>query len=320
MPRHLIAAQAQRRSLLSFPCPITRAPAALALLALYLGLSGCATLPSGKPDPRDRFERFNRTVYVFNSKLDHALLRPVARGYVKVIPQPIRTAVNNFLSNLGYPTTIVNQFLQGNFTDGASDTARLVVNTSIGIGGLFDPASRMGLDRHGADFGQTLGKWGAHSGPYLMLPLLGPSTVRDGIGLVPDWLLLHEYETVKLFHNNGYIEWSLYAINLVNLRAQLLDVDRLLDSAYDPYAFVRSAYLQRRDYLINGGAVTPDEEFPDAGDTGDLPPAAPDKGAAAVPGATAMPGAPAIPSAAPPASPAPAANPALPPPDAQPPK
>jgi phospholipid-binding lipoprotein MlaA len=97
-------------------------------------------------------------------------------------------------------------------------------------------------------------------------------------------------------------------------------VDRLLDSAYDPYAFVRSAYLQRRDYLINGGAVTPDEEFPDAGDTGDLPPAAPDKGAAAVPGATAMPGAPAIPSAAPPASPAPAANPALPPPDAQPPK
>ena len=320
MPRHLIAAQAQRRSPLSCPRPITRAPAALALLALYLGLSGCATLPSGKPDPRDRFERFNRTVYVFNSKLDHALLRPVARGYVKVIPQPIRTAVNNFLSNLGYPTTIVNQFLQGNFTDGASDTARLVVNTSIGIGGLFDPASRMGLDRHGADFGQTLGKWGAHSGPYLMLPLLGPSTVRDGIGLVPDWLLLHEYETVKLFHNNGYIEWSLYAINLVNLRAQLLDVDRLLDSAYDPYAFVRSAYLQRRDYLINGGAVTPDEEFPHAGDTGDLPPAAPDKGAAAVPGATAMPGAPAIPSAAPPASPAPAANPALPPPDAQPPK
>jgi phospholipid-binding lipoprotein MlaA len=321
MPRHPIAAQAQRRSPLSCPRPITRAPAALALLALYLGLSGCATLPSGKPDPRDRFERFNRTVYVFNSKLDHALLRPVARGYVKVIPQPIRTAVNNFLTNLGYPTTIVNQFLQGNFKDGASDTARLVVNTSIGIGGLFDPATRMGLDRHGADFGQTLGKWGAHSGPYLMLPLLGPSTVRDGIGLVPDWLLLHEYETVKLFHNNGYIEWSLYAINLVNLRAQLLDIDHLLDSAYDPYAFVRSAYLQRRDYLINGGAVTPDEEFPDAGDTGDLPPAAPGKGAAAAPAATAVPGAPAIPNAAPPASPAPPADPALPPPDSpQPPK
>jgi phospholipid-binding lipoprotein MlaA len=321
MPRHPIAAQAQRRSPLSCPRPITRAPAALALLALYLGLSGCATLPSGNPDPRDRFERFNRTVYVFNSKLDHALLRPVARGYVKVIPQPIRTAVNNFLTNLGYPTTIVNQFLQGNFKDGASDTARLVVNTSIGIGGLFDPATRMGLDRHGADFGQTLGKWGAHSGPYLMLPLLGPSTVRDGIGLVPDWLLLHEYETVKLFHNNGYIEWSLYAINLVNLRAQLLDIDHLLDSAYDPYAFVRSAYLQRRDYLINGGAVTPDEEFPDAGDTGDLPPAAPGKGAAAAPAATAVPGAPAIPNAAPPASPAPPADPALPPPDSpQPPK
>jgi phospholipid-binding lipoprotein MlaA len=323
MPRQPTAAQAQRRSPSSFP---RWSALGAVTLALYLGLSGCATLPSGKPDPRDRFERFNRTVYVFNSNLDHALLRPVARGYVKVIPQPIRTAVNNFLTNLAYPSTIVNQFLQGNIKDGASDTARLVVNTSLGLGGLFDPATPMGLDRHGADFGQTLGKWGAHSGPYLMLPLLGPSTVRDGIGLVPDWLLLHEIETVKLFRNNGYVEWSLFAVSLVNLRAQLLDVDRLLDSAYDPYAFVRSAYLQRRDYLINGGAVTPEEEFPDTGDAGDAPPPAPGKGAPAaagapaattVPDATVIPGAPAVPNATPPAPPADSA-PAT--PDAPPPK
>jgi phospholipid-binding lipoprotein MlaA len=320
MSRQPIAAQAQRRPSSPFPRLPTRAAAALALLALYLGLGGCATLPSGKPDPRDRFERFNRTVYVFNIKLDHALLRPVAREYVKVTPLPIRTAVNNFVTNLAYPTTIVNQFLQGQINAGVSDTARLVVNTILGIGGLFDPASRMGLDRHGADFGQTLGKWGAHSGPYLMLPLLGPSTVRDGLGLVPDWLLLHEFETVRLFHNNGYVEWSLYAVSLVNLRSQLLDLDRLLDSAYDPYAFVRSAYLQRRDYLVHGGAVTPDEEFPDSGDAGDAPPAAP--GAAAVPGAPAAPDAPAVPAAAPPApsAPTPAAAPAPAMPDAAPPK
>jgi phospholipid-binding lipoprotein MlaA len=284
------------------------------LLALCLGLGGCATLPSGKPDPRDRFERFNRTVFVFNTKLDHALLRPVAREYVKVTPQPIRSAVNNFLSNLASPTTIVNQFLQGHIDDGVGDLARLVVNTTVGLGGLFDPATHMGLDRHGADFGQTLGRWGAHSGPFLMLPLLGPSTVRDAVGLVPDWLLLHEIETVELFENNEYIEWSLYAVNLVNLRSQLLDVDRLLDSAYDPYVFLRSAYLQRRDYLINGGAVTPDEEFPDS-DTG--------SGDAAPAG----PAAPATPGAAPPASPpAGAAAPATPdsaplvPPVAAPPK
>ncbi len=308
MPRHLIAAQAQRRTFSRSQRPTASGAAALTLLALCLGLTGCATLPSGKPDPRDRFERFNRTVFVFNTKLDHALLRPVAREYVKVTPQPIRTAVNNFLSNLAYPTTIVNQFLQGNFNDGVGDTARLVVNTTIGLGGLFDPASRMGLDRHGADFGQTLGKWGVHGGPFLMLPLLGPSTVRDGIGLVPDWLLLHEIETIKLFDNNGYVEWSLYAVNLVNLRSQLLDVDRLLDSAYDPYAFLRSAYLQRRDYLINGGAVTPDEELPDAGDAGgDAAPAAPGKGASVPPGALG-----AAPAAAP-TAPAPAPAGATPP-------
>jgi phospholipid-binding lipoprotein MlaA len=309
MPGPNIAGQAQRRTSPWFHGSPASGATALALLALCLGLNGCATLPSGKPDPRDRFERFNRTVFVFNTKLDHALLRPVAREYVKVTPQPIRSAVNNFLSNLAYPTTIVNQFLQGHFDDGVGDTARLVVNTTLGLGGLFDPATRMGLDRHGADFGQTLGKWGAHSGPYLMLPLLGPSTVRDGIGLVPDWLLLHEIETVKLFRNNGYVEWSLFAVNLVNLRAQLLDVDRLLDSAYDPYAFVRSAYLQRRDYLINGGAVTPEEEFPDS-DTGsgDAAPAAPGNVAPAVPGAgppASPPAGAATPDSAPPAAPPP---------------
>ena len=114
------------------------------------------------------------------------MLRPVARGYVKITPAPVRTSVHNFLDNLAYTKTIINDFLEGKWRDGGTDTARLVINTTIGIGGLFDPASKAGLDRHHTDFGQTLGIWGVHSGPYLMLPILGPSTVRDAIGLLPD--------------------------------------------------------------------------------------------------------------------------------------
>jgi phospholipid-binding lipoprotein MlaA len=271
-----------------------RRTTALALLALTLALAGCATLPSGKPDPSDRFERFNRSVYKFNTALDHAILRPVARQYVKVTPQTVRTGVNNVLTNLAYPVTLVNNFLQGKLTDGMTDVARFLVNSTIGIGGLFDPASGMGLDRHQADFGQTMGRWGMHSGPYLMLPFLGPSTVRDAFGLVPDYLLLHEIETVKLFDNNQYVQWSLFAIGTVNRRSQLLDEDHILDSAYDPYAFLRNVYLQRRDYLIHDGNVSPEEQFPDADMTG-AEPAAP--AAPATPATPATPAAPAAPAA-----------------------
>src|ERR1700684_2796538 len=112
----------------------------LALLLLTLGLTGCATLPNGKPDPRDRFERFNRSVYKFNTALDHAVLRPVARAYVTYIPRPVRASIGNFTSNLAYPTTVANDVFQGKIADGVSDAARIVVNTTIGIGGLFDPA------------------------------------------------------------------------------------------------------------------------------------------------------------------------------------
>jgi phospholipid-binding lipoprotein MlaA len=274
---------------------------ALLLLTLVLGLSGCATIPGGKPDPRDRFERFNRTVYAFNVKLDHAVLRPTARAYVKLTPRPVRTGVNNFITNLYSPVTIVNNFLQGKLGDGINDTARLVVNTTIGLGGLFDPATGMGLDRHVADFGETLGIWGVHGGPYLMLPFLGSSNVRDAIGLVPDYLLLHEIETVQLFDNNEYVEWSLFAVDVVNRRAQLLDLDRVIDSSYDPYAVLRSAYLQRRAYLINGGITPPEEEFPDADmDSGAAAPAAP-----AAPGEAPPSAAPMSPSPAPPAAPPP---------------
>jgi phospholipid-binding lipoprotein MlaA len=236
-----------------------RSAALLGAIVLGLALAGCAALPKGeKPDPRDRFERLNRGIYAFNTKVDHAVLRPVARGYVKITPAPVRTSVHNFLENLNYTRTIINDFLQGKWHDSGTDTARLIINTTVGIGGLFDPASKAGLDRHHTDFGQTLGVWGVHSGPYLMLPFLGPSTVRDAIGLLPD-----EYTTLPAYVRPVYIPWSVLAVEVVDLRTGLLDEDKLLDSSYDPYAFVRNVWLQRREYLIHGdSAAAPEEPFP----------------------------------------------------------
>jgi len=219
-----------------------------AAFALTSTLGGCATLPSGKPDPSDRFERANRSVYSFNRALDHAVLRPVARTYVKITPGPVRRSISNFLTNLDYPVTIVNDILQGKIHDGLSDIGRFGVNTVVGIGGLFDPASHWGLEKHDEDFGLTLAKWGVPSGPYLMLPILGPSTVRDAPGRVAD-----RFMSPTAYVNNTGVQVGYFVIKGVNTRARLLDTDPLIDSAYDPYAFVRNAWLQRREYQVRGG-------------------------------------------------------------------
>jgi phospholipid-binding lipoprotein MlaA len=230
-----------------------------AALALTLTLDGCATLPSGKPDPSDRFERFNRSVYSFNRAIDHAVLRPVARTYVKITPGPVRRSISNFLTNLDYPVTIVNDILQGKIHDGLSDVGRFGVNTVVGIGGLFDPASHWGLEKHDEDFGLTLAKWGVRSGPYLMLPILGPSTVRDAPGRLVD-----RFASPTAYVNNIGVQVGYFVIKGVNTRAGLLDTDPVIDSAYDPYAFVRNTWLQRREYQVHGGnapeAVLPEED------------------------------------------------------------
>jgi phospholipid-binding lipoprotein MlaA len=227
----------------------------LVLLLISL-LGGCATLPNGNPDPSDRFERFNRSVYKFNTALDHAVLRPVARTYVKITPAPARRSVNNFFSNLRYPITIVNDLLQGKVHDGVSDVGRFGVNTIVGIGGLFDPASGWGLSKHDEDFGQTLGKWGVPPGPYLMLPILGPSTARDAPAKLVD-----RYMSPEGYITNSDVTIGLFLAGGINSRAQLLDSDAVRESAYDPYAFLRSAWLQRRNYLVHDGKVPPDDEL-----------------------------------------------------------
>lgn len=233
-------------------------PSKLPLAALAgLLLTGCATIPAGsEPDPRDPLESFNRSMFAVNDALDRSVARPVARGYVRVVPQPVRTGVGNFFNNLAYPSTVANSLLQGKFSQFGNDFGRLVVNTTIGIGGLFDPATQMGLDMNDEDLGQTLGKWGVPPGPFLMRPIFGPSTFRDTFGDVADF-----YIDPKHYVTNPWVKYGLYIQELVHRRAQLLAAEAVQDSAYDPYAFMRNAWLQRREYLIRDGAVDEDVEI-----------------------------------------------------------
>jgi phospholipid-binding lipoprotein MlaA len=217
---------------------------ALLLLGLAM-LGGCTTLPNGKADPRDQFERVNRTVYRFNVAVDKAVVRPVAVEYRKLVPSAVRTGLSNFFVNLGTPDVIVNELLQARFQDGVHDTIRLAVNTVFGFG-FFDPASQAGLVRHQQDFGLTLAHWGVKPGPYLMLPVLGPSTLRDTVGMVPD-----EYATPR-HYLKWYADYSLYLLEYLGIRTDLLDSDSVLDTTYDPYAFVRNAYLEHREFEAHG--------------------------------------------------------------------
>jgi phospholipid-binding lipoprotein MlaA len=215
-----------------------------ALVMLAVTLSGCAT-----NDPRDPLEPLNRGIYKFNDTVDKAVTKPIAQGYRAVLPSPVRTSVTNFFSNIDDIFVTANNLLQFKIHSAASDFARLVTNTTFGIGGLFDVATSFGLEKHNEDFGQTLGYWGAGDGAFLMLPLLGPSDVRDAIGtgvqgyLNPVWNL-----------NDVALRNSLTGLNVVDDRANLLDAEKVLDeAALDPYTFLRDAYLQQRRSLVYDG-------------------------------------------------------------------
>jgi len=227
---------------------VSRCFAVAPAIALCAWLGGCATLPPGKHDRRDPFERFNRAVWSFDNALDHAILRPSLREYSSTTPSRVTRSVENFFSNATYTDTIVNDLLQAKFANGANDLARFVVNSVVGLAGLFDPATRMGLERHHADFGQTLGVWGVPSGPYLMLPFLGPSDLRDFVGQAGDELL-----TPPAYSHDPYLRWGFYALDQAIERSQYMGLNRFIDKAFDPYALVRNAYLQYREFAIHGG-------------------------------------------------------------------
>jgi phospholipid-binding lipoprotein MlaA len=238
---------------------------AVALL-LVLGGTGCATLPpNAGQDPRDPWEKVNRNVFAFNEGLDAAVLKPVAELYAK-LPDGLRECFSNAFSNLRGPSTAVNNALQGKPEEAISDVGRFLVNTTFGLVGCFDPATDLGLERHREDFGQTLGVWGFEPGPFVMLPVLGPSNVRDAVGI----LAVEPFLDLNFYIDYPSVEYSILALRIVNERAELLPADRLInEAALDKYSFIRDGYLQRRRSLVYDGnpprELDPeDEDEPDA--------------------------------------------------------
>lgn len=223
----------------------------IALLAC-LGLGGCATTQgpaaengNGAVDP---IEPANRVFYSVNETLDGLFVKPMAEIYTMATPEPVRVSVSNFFSNLGYINVILNDFLQGKTDQGWSDTSRFLINSTLGVGGLFDVASDMGFPRHQEDLGQTLAVWGADQGAYLYLPIVGPNSVRD----TPD--IASSLLTNPLFYVTSTVLYPVTALGVINKRAEVLEATRLRDeAAVDPYIFTREAYLQRRNYLIHDG-------------------------------------------------------------------
>ena len=257
-------------------------------IAAVTGLSGCAT-----PQNRDPMESWNRKVFAFNDSLDANVLRPVAEGYVKVTPEPVRTGVRNFFNNLRDVWSTANLFLQGRFGDGAQGIMRVSVNTALGLAGLIDIATPMRLDRPNEDLGQTLGVWGMGPGAYIVWPLLGPSTLRDSLGIPVDISF-----SGSLLASGTRDSLLTTGLSIVSVRASLLSATSLVDDvALDKYAFTRDAFLQRRQNLIYEGDP-PEEEAPlddeppaagqEVGDTGSATPEAGLKPQAASPSLPAL--------------------------------
>jgi phospholipid-binding lipoprotein MlaA len=240
------------------------ARAALGLMCV-LSVSACVTLPpNSQRVPQDPWESWNRGVYRVNDKLDRAVAKPIAKTYVRFVPHPVRTGVSNFFDNLDTPTVMINDALQGKFLAAANDLGRFLLNSTVGLAGLLDPATPAGLAHNDEDFGQTLGHWGVHPGPFVELPILGPSDLRDAPSKVVD-----DYTNPRQYIKNTTIKYALWGPALINRRAALLPLDETLKGVYDPYAFIRDAYLQRRAYLVSDGKDTGEPLVDPGADTPD---------------------------------------------------
>jgi len=238
----------------------------LAALLLPLPPVVQAEKSATEPSSSDPLEGFNRGMYRFNDTADRALVKPAARAYRAVLPSFVRRGVGNFVGNLGSTTTLANSLLQGKWQNALDDATRLVLNTTFGLGGLLDPASAAGIPRNDEDFGQTLGHWGVPSGPYLVLPLLGPSTLRDAIGLYPDVLTDGRRLAARHAFEKGDEDRDTFllvvgGLTLLHQRERLLDLEPTLEGTFDPYAFLRDAYLDRRRFQVADGAIEEDDEW-----------------------------------------------------------
>ena len=240
-----------------------RLPLSLTLLVVVGSLGACATAsdptePAPVRSESDPWEPMNRVIFRANRGFDSVTLKPIAKGYTKILPAPVRRSITNFSTNLFVPRSAVNNFLQGKFRGGVEDVGRFVFNTIFGIGGLFDVASVGGIPKHGENFSQTMAVWGFPEGPYLVLPFLGPQSLLDTVMLPAD------IQFDPLFHyDNSSVRDKLYILRVINLRARLLTADKLLEDSKDPYITMRESYLQIRQNLIHDGNPPEDDDMLD---------------------------------------------------------
>ena len=222
---------------------------------LLVTLSGCASVPPEQRAESDPWEPLNRSIYGFNTVVDNVTLKPLAKGYEAVVPSPARTGVRNFFNNLMAPQSALFHFLQGKPGGGFTELARFAFNTTVGVGGLFDVATAGGLEVRSEDIGQTAAVWGVPAGPYVVLPFLGPHTLRDAI-LRPFAVsyLLYSYD-------NTSVRDKLMVLRLIDLRARLLPLEEMLEDSKDPYITLRESYLQNREYEVYDGAPPEDDDF-----------------------------------------------------------
>jgi len=263
----------------------------VSLAVAAFAVAGCSTVQT--PSKEDPWEGFNRTVFTVNDKVDQYALKPVAQGYQRITPKPVRESVTNFFSNIGDVYNVANNLLQLKIADGVSDIMRIVINSVFGVGGLFDVATLAKLPKHNQDLGLTLGHYGVPAGPYVVLPLFGPSTVRDAVGMAGDTFI----NPITYIDPAG-VSWGLYGLNVISTRANLLGATDLIEgAALDRYSFVRNTYLQRRRYLLGGASAAPDygndeaplPKYDEEGITGPAGAPAEASGAAAPGGASAVP-------------------------------
>ena len=220
--------------------------------------AGCASVPKEEGKTYDPYQNYNRKMHKFNRVADKILLKPVAKTYQTILPSVVRKGVTNFFNNLGTINTFLNAFLQGKTDQGFSDFSRFFVNSTAGIGGLFDPASHWGLEAHKEDFGQTLAVWGVEPGPYIVWPLFGPSNARDTSNII-----VNNLASPLWYYDEEARAWMLWGLEIIDIRAQIGDIDIALDQALDSYIFEREAFYQHRRYHIYDGNPPVENDFDD---------------------------------------------------------
>jgi len=228
----------------------------LAVFALAFGVTGCSSIPVDERTESDPWESLNRSIFSVNLNFDKVSTKPLAKGYRKIIPGPIRRGISNFFNNLVAPGSALNNFLQGKPGRGVSEIGRFVINSTIGVGGLIDIATPSGLDRYHEDFGQTAAVWGVPDGPYVMLPFLGPKTLRDAVFLPLDVVVDPLFQ-----YNNTSVRDKLWVLRIIDLRYHLLAADKFLADSKDKYVTTRESYLQNREYEVYDGDPPVDDDF-----------------------------------------------------------